>query len=492
MQNDHVSWHRRQFLKTSLGTAAALAIPSTRLLADESSGNGSARSVQGKTLTQLAKLPNGLGEGETQILHPRGRSPLSFIIDDSTCLVNMAHFCMPQFAEAWPDREIYKKPWQKWPREIPDAFVRTFGQWCADSGVKGKYSIVPYPACVAWLDRFLPGWSAEQLRDSLGLVRDLMLPNWDIHPEMISHTRVIDVKAGRPLAGANPATMENSYPQTDISTDQLAEYLAYALRVLKNCGLPCEGITTPGGFGNRVKGKLPLATFQAVRDTFATDLPHFFKYVAAGDEPTDPEVIILSGASEQRPEVVVNVPAGTGDWFGGWDGDRVPTPDKYASADAQRGRMVELIERGDPAIMLCHWPGLYNQGQQTGYRAFQQVVNALHDRFASSIYWMKVSEIARYWAARRLANVVVDNTTVRVTAPYPCKDFTLAIGTKRMPYRILVKMYRANGLLDVVQPGYVPDVERITAPRYGQVGESTVVCVDLAAGVTDFVLEYRE
>ena len=83
--------------------------------------------------------------------------PLSFIIDDSTCLVNMGSFCMPQFAEAWPDREIYRKPWQTWPREIPDAFVREFGQWCAEQGVKGKYSVVPYPCCVGWLDRELPG-----------------------------------------------------------------------------------------------------------------------------------------------------------------------------------------------------------------------------------------------------------------------------------------------------------------------------------------------
>ena len=33
------------------------------------------------------------------VLNPRNRVPLSFIIDDSTCLVNMGHFCMPQFAE---------------------------------------------------------------------------------------------------------------------------------------------------------------------------------------------------------------------------------------------------------------------------------------------------------------------------------------------------------------------------------------------------------
>ncbi len=50
------------------------------------------------------------------------------------------------------------------------------------------------------------------------------------------------------------------------SVDELASYLAYALRILKNCDLPCEGITTPVACGNKVKTKLPLAVFEAVRD----------------------------------------------------------------------------------------------------------------------------------------------------------------------------------------------------------------------------------
>lgn len=94
---------------------------------------------------------------KAEVTLPRDRVPLSFIIDDSTCLVNMGHFCMPQFAQAWPDRDEYKQPWEQWPREIPDSFVREFGEWSRDHGVKGKYSIVPYPACVGWLDRELPG-----------------------------------------------------------------------------------------------------------------------------------------------------------------------------------------------------------------------------------------------------------------------------------------------------------------------------------------------
>ena len=34
-----------------------------------------------------------------------------------------------------------------------------------DQGVKGKYSIVPYPACVGWVDREMPGWTKRELNE---------------------------------------------------------------------------------------------------------------------------------------------------------------------------------------------------------------------------------------------------------------------------------------------------------------------------------------
>ena len=95
------------------------------------------------------------------VVNPRDRVPVSLIIDDSTCLVNLAHFAIPQFHEVFPDQ--YHQPWKTLPREIPDNFVRRFGEWCGARGIKGKYSIVPYPACVGWLDRDLPGWSRQEL-----------------------------------------------------------------------------------------------------------------------------------------------------------------------------------------------------------------------------------------------------------------------------------------------------------------------------------------
>ena len=328
---------------------------------------------------------------QVEVLKPRARVPLSFIIDDSTCLVNMGHFCTPQFQSCYPNRAEYNKPWKEWPREIPDAFVREFGEWCGENGVKGKYSVVPNPSCVGWLDRELPGWSKPELQSSLKLVRELLLPNWDIHPEMITHTRVIDLKTGRPFDEISPATMENSYPQVKKSADELAAYLAYALRILKNCELPCEGITTPGGFGNMVKPELSLAVEQAVRDVYAVEVPHYFKYVNSGKESTEPKIEHLRKNDNGTIDLTVNIPAGTGDWFGGWQGDLKSEGDRYANADATSGRMVELIQRGDPALMLCHWPGMYCNGTKSGFTAFQNVVTAIDRKFRDQTLWMNLS-----------------------------------------------------------------------------------------------------
>jgi hypothetical protein len=64
-----------------------------------------------------------------------------------------------------------KLAWRDWPLEIPDSFVLKFAAWSAENGVKGKYSIVPYPGCVGRIDRMLPGWTQAELEQSIDLVR---------------------------------------------------------------------------------------------------------------------------------------------------------------------------------------------------------------------------------------------------------------------------------------------------------------------------------
>lgn len=362
-------------------------------------------------------------EGVT-VVNPRGRVPLSFIIDDSTLLMNMPYFKIPQFAEVYPDR--YQQDWRSLPRDIPDAFVRKFGEWCREQGVKGKYSIVPYPACVGWVDRFLPGWTKRELDESLALVRDFMTVDWDIHPEMVTHTWAIDTKTGRPYPERTEDYLENTGFSVGKSPEFLAEYIAYALQILKNAGLPCEGVTTPGGFGNRSREALSLGTLWAVRDVYGAEIPHYFRHLFTGDESVAPRVENASGLDTDDPQCVVSIIGCTGDWFGGWDGLGVGELDRLITEDLQGGRMPEVIDRGEPAIMVCHWPGIYYRGQEQGFTIFKEAVRRIHER-NKDVIWMKLSEIARYWAAKELTRIETRAGHLVFHGPYACKDFTVEL-----------------------------------------------------------------
>ncbi|MBN2138667.1 MAG: twin-arginine translocation signal domain-containing protein [Sedimentisphaerales bacterium] len=397
---------RRQFVKAAAVAAAGTVLLNTELASAQDKGE---RPFQSPDVT---------------ILNPRNRVPVSLIIDDSTCLVNMAHFGIPQFAQTWPDN--YKQPWRTLPREIPDSFVRKFALWCKEQGVKGKYSIVPYPACVGRLDRFLPGWTEKELRDSINLVRELITPDWDIHPEMVTHTRVIDTKTGHPYPQTTQDFMENWGWSQDKSAEVLTDYMTYALRILKNIGLPCEGITTPGGFGSRNMDNLAKATLQSCRDVFGTEIPHYFRDLFTDDRSVAPLVQYASGLAGDDPKCVVSIIGCTGDWFGGWDGLERGSVDKLITQDLNAGRLPQVIEKGEPAIMVCHWPGIYFNGEEVGFNIFKEVVRRLHARY-DNLIWMKLSEIARYWAAKELTRIDKEGSKVTFTAPFAATRFTVRL-----------------------------------------------------------------
>ena len=379
--------------------------------------------------------------GGVRVLNPRNRVPLSLIIDDSTCLVNLAHFCIPQFHEVFPDR--YLQPWKKLPVEIPDAFVLEFAEWCHGHGVKGKYSVVPYPACVGWMDRDIPGWSKQELEASLNIVRSQLAHDWDFHPEMVSHTWVIDTRTGRPYPERSQNFMENWRWTDGKSVDELADYMSYALKILRNVEVPCEGITTPGGFGNRVLPQLAQATLQSCRDIFRAEIPHYFRHLYTDERSVAPRVEYASGIEGDDPRCVVSIIGCTGDWFGGWDGLSPGSVDRFITEDLRGGRLPQVIERGEPAILVCHWPGIYYNGQKIGFNIFKEVVRRVHAAH-DNLRWMKLSEIARYWAAKELTRIEKEGGEFSLRAPYACPDFTLEMSAARTPPSVRFKGRRTT------------------------------------------------
>ncbi|MCA9144181.1 MAG: twin-arginine translocation signal domain-containing protein [Planctomycetales bacterium] len=427
----------------------------------------------------LAQIPGERPQQDAsvKVLNPRDRVPVSLIIDDSTCLVNLNRFAIPQFAAAWNDGR-YDHDWRKMPLEIPDSFVRRFGEWCAEAGVKGKYSIVPYPACVGRLDREVPGWTRKEIVASIDLVKELMLPNWDIHPEMVTHTRVIDIKTGHPYPMFGPKYCENWQWTDGKSVDEIADYMRYALTILKNIDLPCEGVTTPGGFGNRVLPELSQATLMACRDIYNTEIPHYFRHLySEGERSVAPRVEYASDIETDDPKCVVSIIGCTGDWTGGWDCSDRGHLDRFITADLSSGRMVDVITRGEPAVMVCHWTGIHFNGEEVGFEIFREVVKRLHERF-DNLVWMKNSEIARYWAAKELTRLERVGNQVTLTAPFACPAFTLQVPI----HSDSPPKHDSNGITATLQR---VDSPRSLAPgTFHATEREMVACIDLPKGVS--------
>lgn len=458
MFKEPISFPRRRFLDTGSRALAGLAF-------------AGASSSFAQEKGERPKSTNGI-----TVLNPRNRVPVGLIIDDSTCLVNLNRFAMPQFDAAWgSQREVYRRNWREWPVEIPDSFVRKFGEWCAENGVKGKYSVVPFPACVGRLDLEVPGWTRKEINESIKLVRELMMPNWDIHPEMVTHTRVIDLKTGHPYPEINPETMENWDFTTGKSADEIAAYQAYALRILKNVDLPCEGVTTPGGYGNRALPQLARATLDSVRDVFGAEIPHYFRHLYTDETSVAPRVELASGLDSDDPKCVVSVIGCTGDWTGGWDNVEPAGADRFITEDLKTGRMVDVISKGEPAMMVCHWTGIHWNGEEKGFTVFKEVVRRLHARF-DNLLWMKLSEVSRYWAAKELTRIERKGSSLQLTAPFACPLFTIRVDGNGKGDLVLTNGGEQTTLKPVVTELHLDRDTYLRRPDH------VVACFDLAKG----------
>ena len=179
------------------------------------------------------------------------------------------------------------------------------------------------------------------------------------------------------------------------------------------------------------------------------------------------------------PRCVVSIIGCTGDWFGGWDGMTPGSADRLITEDLQKGRMVEVIQRGEPAIIACHWPGIYFGGQELGFRIFQESVRRLHARY-DNLIWMKLSEIARYWAAKELTRIEEApeprGGTLTLQAPFACPRFTLATTARPNAVPKLTAAGKPLPLAEVAKP---LDLKPGTWTR-GK--ENVIVCFDLPKG----------
>jgi len=97
--------------------------------------------------------------------------------DDSTPVVNLSHY----WSGFVGGRRSTEANADDMPVEIPVSFARKFGEWCAEHGVRGKFSFVPMPGGLGTIDLGLPGFSKAHLDEWIRAAKELIWPT-RLHP----------------------------------------------------------------------------------------------------------------------------------------------------------------------------------------------------------------------------------------------------------------------------------------------------------------------
>ena len=183
-------------------------------------------------------LPNG----NARVEHPALRQPVSLIVDDPVPAYNPAHF---------------HSGFRLGPLRIPPTLIDRFADLVEETGIRGKFSVIPYPFGLGRVDREVQGVSGAELRHFLDVVRERIAPNLDITPEVLTHWNALDLQTGRLLPYWEHVW---SHDQTH---DSLVPYLSLALEILNAVDLPCSGMTSPWNFGEAIEGVYAEALLSA-------------------------------------------------------------------------------------------------------------------------------------------------------------------------------------------------------------------------------------
>jgi len=418
------------------------------------------------------------GGARVTVCNPLLRTPLSLIIDDSCPVINKAYYWILQRHD-WRLRhepnsrpsgwEVHYDKLDKMPNTIPAAFAAEWGQWCGEQGIRGKFSMVPFPAGVGRIDKGFPGFPAQELKDWLRVTKEIIWKNFDLTPEMLTHTRVVDLKTWE---------LTDQWEQgewVDPPVDRLTEYIATAMQLLKNVGIACDGVTSPGAFGKRKEEAYSRAVLDAALQVNNNPRPFYFLNMEMEEMPDVP----IRHVDKAKGTAIASIIGCAGDWFGATGFD-TSNPDLFITADLQGGRLPAVLAKERPAVLVGHWPCFY-VNDRIGFKVLKEVKKRLdaYDPDKTKTIWMKNSEIGHYWMARELSELsVADGSKYRVSTKFPTDDFTLAI------HDGVAKRIQVNGT-DLRQ---VQSQRDFRSGTFLVTGKETFTAFDLKAGDTTLSL----
>lgn len=312
--------------------------------------------------------------------------PIALLVDDGAP-VNLMFFHDPPY-----DHHLL----------IPNARLRDFADLCERYGVRGKFSVLPMPGCLGDINGRLNRVPKRHLTDFLSIVRKRVAPRFDITPEILTHLAAYRVEEG----GFHHLYEDEWVARA--SLPELTDYIALALEILADVGLPATGVTSPWVTGDRNEPLYAEAIGAAQWRVHRRQLTWYFLHTSDAGPALCPTVSRRSSATGQA---VVSIPATTGDPF--WDTQRPASPTRRAahaaamagvdallSPDGRSGRIAEVVEQGVPVTILTHWQSLHSDGTGAGLRGLEALLARLKKRFGAELEWVTCSELAERAAVR--------------------------------------------------------------------------------------------
>lgn len=417
--------------------------------------------------------------------NPLLRTPLSLIVDDACPVINLTYYWIQQ-RHAWKAKHQPNTPPQRWegdatqhkkmPNTIPADFAWQWAEWCWENGVKGKFSLIPYPAGIGRVDEGFPKFPKHEYQSWLRIYREIIWPNFDLTPEMLTHTAVVDLDTFSLTDEWEQVEWVN--PPVD---NRLTDYIITAMEMLNNVGIPCEGVTSPGAFGKRQEAAYAKAVLTASQEVNNDLRPFYFLWLKHDELPDVP----LYHVEKEKGIAIASIVACAGDWFGGWTGYDLGNPDRFITEDLQGGRLPPILEKELPCVLVGHWPGFYFNGKTIGFDVLKTVKSRLdaYDPDGTKTIWMKNSEIGHYWMARELTDITVleEERKIKLSTQFPTANFTMSIAiSNKSPIRHI----KTKGW-DLREVHSRRDFQRDTFLREGT---QTFVAIDLEIGETELTL----
>jgi hypothetical protein len=226
---------------------------------------------------------------------------------------------------------------------------------------------------------------------------------------------------------------QNHSFRAEVGLDQLTDYIATAMQLLKNVGIPCEGVTSPGAFGNRKERDYARSVLEASMRINNNPRPFYFLWLVNDKMPEVP----IWHARKEDGVAVASIVGCAGDWFGATGFDKSDAG-LYIAEDLQGGRVPAVLKQGLPCILVGHWPCFY-VNDQIGFKVLKEVKRRLdsYDPDKTKAIWMKNSEIGHYWMTRQLSDIAMHDGRVQICTQFPAANFTIALDVPAL--RVQVK-----------------------------------------------------